>query len=99
MATCMQAMMRSACGGSIRCFITNADAFSFQSVIASADAGVPAPRRKRKDIVHCGARDMAISYFDFDWACASLARSMTTVAERRGRINGPGGSRLIHFLQ
>src|SRR6185436_12303939 len=99
MATCMQAIMRSACGGSIRCFVTNADTFSFQSVIASADAVVPVPKRKRRDMVHCAERDMAISCFGFDQGCARPARLVTTVVKGRGLINGQDGSRLLHFLQ
>jgi hypothetical protein len=46
----MQAMMRSACGGSVRCFVTSAVAFWFQSVMTSAEAVVPAPSSKRTEV-------------------------------------------------
>src|SRR5215471_5181517 len=36
---CTLAITRSACGGSRRCLVTKATAFSFQSVITSAETG------------------------------------------------------------
>src|SRR3954465_4378735 len=100
----MQAMMRSACGGSTRCFATNAIAFSFQSVMTSADAVVPRQRRKAKGAAHRAVLDMANLLFPL-WGPANAldprdrVRVVTSVCGRQLRINGKTGIRLLHFLQ
>jgi hypothetical protein len=53
MATWTHAMTRSAWGGSMRCLLMRATAFSFQSVITSAEAGLLNPISITMGAIQC----------------------------------------------
>jgi hypothetical protein len=78
--------------------MTKAIAFSFQSVITSAEADVPKLSSKTIGLAHRAVIDMAISSSG-STAHHQAVWTIATVEDGGARINGPAGNRLIHFLK
>src|SRR6266542_2184424 len=112
-ATWTVAITRSACGGSIVRAVTKATAFSFQSVMTSAETGPARPVRIMAGIAHRSFCNMVFSFIEQEAAPPRHVRAREPDAAcgqecQHGdskltnfaiEINGGKGNRLFHIVE